>query len=369
MNNAQLIYDIWVDGGNTEGLRNEVNYAYPWDSYQLYADLISVSPYLSDSVLIAAIENTEALPDELLTIILEANPQFQRSTEVLGELAKNRGQFTEEMLDDIISICSDSLSPLENIKANVSYYSSERNTYVNLLKQYYLADNTGTRFDSLITLLTGESDINSIYELAFIYLTKKDQQSFSDLLSITPQIILGNQEEITKWEEMQLLLPIIYFLNDSIPYESLTESNKTFIYDLAVNNDELPGMLAKAIQMQVDTSFHYNEPIYVNDDIQEARSKVNTKIINKPKNTQETINIYPNPAKDYLIVDYRNNSLAKEILIEITDMQGRLQLKKLLNVKSTQNLIDIHNFVNGLYNFTIFVDGKQKATNKIVVQN
>ena len=63
MNNAQLIHDIWVDGGNTEGLLQKVKYAYPWDTYQLYANLISKSPYLSDSVLLATIYQTNVLPD------------------------------------------------------------------------------------------------------------------------------------------------------------------------------------------------------------------------------------------------------------------------------------------------------------------
>ena len=44
-------------------------------------------------------------------------------------------------------------------------------------------------------------------------------------------------------------------------------------------------------------------------------------------------------------------------------------MKKTLNAKSTQNLIDVHNFVNGMYNFTIFANGNQKISNKIVIQN
>ena len=63
MNNSQLIHDIWVDGGNTEGLLQKVKYAYPWDTYELYAELLSDSPYLSDSVLLATIYQTNVLPD------------------------------------------------------------------------------------------------------------------------------------------------------------------------------------------------------------------------------------------------------------------------------------------------------------------
>ena len=167
---------------------------------------------------------------------------------------------------------------------------------------------------------------------------------------------------------MSQLLPIVYNLENGIEtIDSLSDDEKNFIYALANINDELPGMLAKAIQMQIDTSFHYDEPIYVIDTLQSKTKTI--KKINKPQNTQEVLNIYPNPSKDYVIIDYRTKTTAKEIILVVTDMQGRLQMKKTLNAKSTQNLIDVHNFVNGMYNFTIFANGNQKISNKIVIQN
>ena len=166
---------------------------------------------------------------------------------------------------------------------------------------------------------------------------------------------------------MSQLLPIVYNLENGIEtIDSLSDDEKNFIYALANINDELPGMLAKAIQMQTDTNFHYYEPIYVAD-TQQTKSKI-TKKINKSLSTQETLSMFPNPTKGYVIIDYRTNTPAKEIILVVTDMQGRLQMKKTLNVKFTQNLIDVYNFVNGMYNFTIFVDGNQKISNKIVIQ-
>ncbi|MEI6823186.1 MAG: T9SS type A sorting domain-containing protein [Bacteroidota bacterium] len=369
MNSAKLIHDIWVDGGNTEGLLQKVKYAYPWNTYELYADLLSKSPYLSNSVLIAAIDNTEALPDELLAVVLETNPQFLRSIKVMDELLKNREQFSEEMLDEIKYMVSDSISPLENMVADVSYYTSQRKTYVDMLKQYYIADTTGTCLDSLIVLLSGESDINSAYELAYAYISKNDQQSVSNVMSAIEQIIDPNDStEMNKYDMMSYMIPIIYNLENSIEtIDSLNVDEQSFVYSLAESNDDLPGMLAKAIRLQIDTSYHYYEPIYPADS-QQMRTKA-VKKVNKPKSTTETFSVHPNPAKGYVIVDYRNNTPTKEILLVITDMQGRLQKKMLLNVKFSQNLVDVHNFVNGMYNFTIFVDGKQKASSKIVIQN
>ena len=53
---------------------------------QVYQNLLSKSPALSDEVMIAAIEKEYALPASLLTIILAANPSAAKSAEVLKAL-------------------------------------------------------------------------------------------------------------------------------------------------------------------------------------------------------------------------------------------------------------------------------------------
>lgn len=79
--------------------------------------------------------------------------------------------------------------------------------------------------------------------------------------------------------------------------------------------------------------------------------------------------VYPNPANDFIIAEYKIDKTAKEVLLLISDIQGRLQMKKQLTTISNQALIDIRNLQNGIYNCTIIVDGQQKAVTKIIVQH
>lgn len=368
MNTAQLIHDIWIDGGNTAELKQAVDLCYPEKVFDLFNTLISDSPYLSDEVMVAAIEQTNALPDIMVKYILIANPQLLNNNDISGAVYDYRyGMFSSYAEE--VSYMKDTITPIEQLEANISYYATERKSYVDLLKQYYLANPSGLNSDNLIQLLAGESDINSKYELASVYMSRNDEESLSDVMSSIPGIINPNDSaEVYKFEDMNQLLSIAFNLTNNVEtIDSLTDDELYFVYELAKRSDELPGMLAKAIQMQTDTSYHYDEPIYVIDTLQ-SKTKI-TKKINKPLNTQEILNIYPNPSKDYVIIDFRTNTPAKEILLVVTDMQGRLQMKKILNVKYSQNLVDVHNFVNGMYNFTIFVDGNQKNSNKIVIQN
>jgi len=368
MNTAQLIHDIWIDGGNTAELKQAVDLCYPEKVFDLFNTLISDSPYLSDEVMVAAIEQTNALPDIMVKYILIANPQSFSNGNITGAVYDYRMNMFSSFAEEE-SYITDTISPRQQLESNITYYATERKSYVDLLKQYYIANPSGLNTDNLIQLLAGESDINSQYELAFIYISKNDQKSLTNVMSAIPQMIDPNdQAELDKFSEMNKLMPIIFNLENGIEtIDSLNVDEQSFVYNLTGNNDNLPEMLAKALRIQTDTSFHYDEPIFVVDTLQ-TKSKT-IKKTPKQLNTKETLNIFPNPSKDYVIVDYKNNTPVKEILLVITDMQGRLQKKMLLNVKFTQNLVDVHNFVNGMYNFTIFVDEKQKASNKIVIQN
>ena len=296
--------------------------------------------------------------------MLEANPQFQHDDYILQALIDVR-QFSNESLEDIRSLVYDSISPLEHLEANVAYCTNDRRTYVDMLKQYYLADTTGNCQDSLISLLIGEEDISSVYELAFAYINKQDVSSLNYLLNNRPTPISNNPDEIPKWEQMRLLLPIIYSLtNDTIKLNGFDQS---YLYSLAENDDNLAGMLAKNVRLQLDTSFQYQEPIYPAD-TQQTKSMLAKKQTKKP-NPQDIIKIHPNPANDYVIVEYMNTTNAKNIELKVSDMQSRVQLKQILKKNSTINFVDVHNFMNGIYNFSIFVDGIQKTTNKIVIQH
>ena len=143
MNNAQLIHDIWVDGGNTEGLLQKVKYAYSWDTYQLYADLINKSPYLSDSVLLATIYQTNVLPDIMVKYILIANPQSLSNEYIQQVVYENRMDMFPGGIEEITSYITDTVSPRQILEANVSYYTSQRKTYLDMLKKYYLLIHQG----------------------------------------------------------------------------------------------------------------------------------------------------------------------------------------------------------------------------------
>ncbi|TJY36284.1 T9SS type A sorting domain-containing protein [Pontimicrobium aquaticum] len=85
--------------------------------------------------------------------------------------------------------------------------------------------------------------------------------------------------------------------------------------------------------------FDFNEPVITNTFQTEFEERLSV-----GKNSFLDSNLYPNPASDYINIEFKNNS---EKNIEIFDVQGKLIMKKETQLKEIQ--INISNLVEGLY--------------------
>jgi len=81
------------------------------------------------------------------------------------------------------------------------------------------------------------------------------------------------------------------------------------------------------------------------------------------------LRVFPNPANNFVIVEYTNDKIAKEVLFLVYDIQGRLHLTQQLKKIANQSLIDISKLTNGTYQCKLVIDGQQKAVEKLIVQH
>ena len=367
MNSAQLIHDIWVDGGNTEGLLQKVKYAYSWDTYELYADLISKSPYLSDSVLLATIYQTNVLPDIMVKYILIANPQAINSINIQQALYDYRmSPFSEELAEELYC---DTVAPRQKLEANVSYYATERKSYVDLLKQYYLADTTSNGLNNLILLLSNETNIDSKYELVFAQISKQDYDGAYSTLNYIGSLIDPDKQpvEMTRLLNMSLLIPILVNVEtgeDTL--ENLPEYYINAITNLSTNDRGLAGSIATALRMRFDTNFVYNEPIYIYNNDTTLKMAKPIKKTNKPLSDQSYVKISPNPADEFITVSYNINETINGLRLFITDASGKTIFEKELNKAKDQQILIVRNYAKGNYICTLFNNGKPIMSGKFI---
>ncbi len=101
IDSTKNLLELLVDGGDTEALHTEVETSFPDEALEIRNELISVSPYLSDSVMVSTVGQENVLTEAMVTEILMANPQSAKSDTVQEVLDNRFNQLSEEQRTDI----------------------------------------------------------------------------------------------------------------------------------------------------------------------------------------------------------------------------------------------------------------------------
>ena len=366
INSAQLMYDIWVDGGNTQALLDAVNLSYPWEAFELYNNLISKSPYLSDEVLIKAIENEDGLPALMLKYVLLANPQAVRSSKVMDALYKRNNPFPEEWIDELKQ-GPEVVSPREQLEAQIAYYTQERQLVFNELKNLYREDTTGYYTqDSIIELLRKDIEPVSYYQLASYYLNIKEDRMFQDIMDSIAIKFNYTEEQMLAHQDYADYFEITKYLRDNNnDYAKLSEEQKNKLYQLAEHDRNYTSAYARFLLKLIDTNFVYQEPIYLPDENNKLKM---SRPIKQLKQENNLLKVFPNPATDYFIVEYNITDAVKGASLEVVDMMNRKVESITIKTAKGQRLIQTKAIAKGIYHCYLINNAKIIKQTKITVE-
>ena len=94
----QEIISALEDGGNTIELNEDVEWSVPPESMEVYNELMSNSPYLTDTVIGAAIEKEDVLANAMIRDVMVANPQSSKDDELIEKLDERSNTVPEYMM-------------------------------------------------------------------------------------------------------------------------------------------------------------------------------------------------------------------------------------------------------------------------------
>jgi hypothetical protein len=345
--NYLTTYNALIDNGNTALTVNEIEDATLAQQMQLRSDLLATSPYLSEEALLSMV-NENILTTAMQFEVIMANPDASKSEAFITFLEDEAPTpFPNYMINLIRGSWSGSSNRtlLEtNLSTEYSIASSNREQILN----YYKNDTLFRNEDSLITWLNKLPSIRDKYQLADYYLNKENYLlAQSTLESIPLQFKLSTQELY----DYQSFVNFYNFKKNIIENDiSLNKLDSTRISNLKDIAEIEKSTVARERARGI-LCFFYNL-CYELDEEPEIQTKGKT--ITRKEEIQKDVEVYPNPAKDYVTFSFINASIAcKDCIIKISDLQGRTIYTANLENAKQQHIWDTRKTNPGTYIYEI----------------
>ena len=365
---VENLLTLLVDGGNTEAVQSEVDNSSPPETMEVYNQLMSESPYLSDTVVSTAIEKEDVLPAVMIRDIMVANPHTAKSEHLLNKLGERNNPLPDYMIGQILQGRS-IVSLKEETESRWERFTQQKAKAFRALVRYYLNDslNPIASSDSLQTLLASGTDLKSRYLLSFLYLK---QHMFDEGLAVLNDI--PAQFDLTPEQEATFVQTASYvnlFASLTQQGKSPTEADSTqtaLLHEVEAANTGQVSAYARGILKALNQT-DYTEPIYVPDaDRSEHAENEYEQLLDKAAAAPHLLTIQPNPAKDYIILGY---DFAKQANAEITitSMKNENKFSKNVNGLKDQFTVDTRGWTPGIYIATVIINGTTRESVKFSV--
>jgi len=266
-------------------------------------------------------------PNALIRDIMVANPQSAKRDSLIQKLDQRLVPMPDTMKAKILEGIN-FLSQREILESEIGLRRNLDRKLFYILSRYIIQDTTFlTPLDSLKKLLTIDDHPESKYLLSFILLH---------------QVYLAYFQILAQLNQIGQVVPV----NDSSLIEDLQ--------GLAEDDNEFPGAFARNLLI-ASGLMNYSEPIEFPDTSLPGPS---LPIWNKENDegsfsisNESFIRVFPNPAKDYIIIEFLCSSVKEigELRIDITDGSGNL-IRTIYPSKSYDQIIfRTGNLFSGLY--------------------
>lgn len=357
---AQL--SAWVDDGDTEGLNFDVLLSSPPEAGVVYQDLMDQAPFISDTVLKTAIYKEDVLINAMIRDILLASPQSAKNDEILKAIDERFDPMPQWMIDQVLEGVN-ILSAKEAVEAEISAWKNTRSEHFNNLYQFFRKDTIDPyTMDSLEILLVNDSYLESKYRLAFLYYQKQEYGNMNTVLNNIPSSFELSATEQSIHQDYLVLFNVLGQLSGNELL--INESHAAQLETLIERDGFFPGAYARDILFAAGF-INYEEPINIPEILKSSEAIEDDKhIFGKP----EVLNVFPNPANDYIIVDYNTEGHNGIVLLSIIDLNGKPVFAEVQNETRNQKVISTINWKSGVYLVTVSVNGSTIRSSKLTVK-
>ncbi|HPM91658.1 MAG TPA: C1 family peptidase [Bacteroidales bacterium] len=359
-------FDSLVDGGDTEGLDFEIMTSMPDEALELQQQLLSGSPYLSDTVMKQAIYKENVLPNAMIRDILSVNPQSAKSGEILDALDSRYDPMPDYMMANIMQGLHQ-IGALESLESKIGYWQNYRSRAVNRLVREYLSDSTlFNTEDSLIGLYQDENTLQSKYRLAFSYWDDENMEQAQNALSAIPGEFNLSSQEQTVYQNYLDFFNILQLMSDSSLHAR--QLDFTAVQQLVnIMNTGLPlvSNYARALLIK-GRHIEYTESVYFPMVVKKYPSYYSQNSKKEGIYEDNRLFLFPNPCGDYIIAYFNTIEQGHNGNLVLYDLNGKELDRIRLNSTQNQRVINLFDHPNGTYIIRLLVDYQPVSTKLLI---
>ncbi|TVR36643.1 MAG: T9SS C-terminal target domain-containing protein [Cryomorphaceae bacterium] len=360
-------YHQLSDGGDTEGLLDEIAGSWSQDAWDLRNTLLQDSPFLTVEVLIAAADR-DIMPHAMLMEVLLANPDALRSSELIDHLKYYMPNPLPQYMIDILIDARNEITVKTNLLSAMGQKSRTMALNHKMVIQEMLADTLGFNPDSLLWFMGRLENIPNHYALAMTHLEMGDLSEGKAVLTHMPVIWdRMNTEEETEWEQFNDLYDLLRTVkSDGRNVARLKDVEIDALLTIAQtpNSGRAGGRAWNAL------CFHY-QICPEGQFIPAPRSFQAYEATNIQSQMEvNPVVVYPNPADSYTTLRYELFRSHPQTYIRIFDVSGRIiRSFDLGDNYEGQVLWDTRDERSGMYFYQLWQNEEKVSAGKIVVQH
>jgi hypothetical protein len=362
---TEMVLLALVDGGDTESLKTEVETSTPPETAEIYNELMTGSPYLSETVVGTAIDKEEVLPNSMVRDVMVANPHTSTSLQLLEKLDDRTNPMPAWMKAQILAGRSIQSLKTELEGQLASYQMAKYKAMNNIARYFGQQPENPAITDSLIALYQSDNTLSSRYMQAWLYLNSGQYQQGQNVMASIPANFTLAGDELAEYQNLQWLYAMLKGLLESgNGLDDLSGAQIAQLHAIVADETDLASVYARNMLLAID-ELEYQEPIILPNSMKSAEvEEAYHEVLNSQAPTM--LEVYPNPSKDFIILAYQFDKETKG-MIEIRDISGKpVQSIPFIGMQD-QATVTTRGWTAGVYILSLVVNDKVIETTKFTL--
>jgi len=365
-NNTVYLYDNLMDGGNPQGLSNNIQFNWSNDAWQMRNELLAESPNLSEEILLEA-AFTGTLPDALLMEVLLANPLSVRNPDFHEVLLNEIPNPLPQYMVDMLPFAAETPSVRATLEKQITHYDYEKSTAAKLLVHYALRDSI-VELDTVKYWLERDNTPKGRFALTEHYLSRGQYTMAQNTLNnVATEFERYTENRLEYYQAYQQLMTLkVSILQSGRTWLDITESEKSTLQTIAYGTNDDAAFQARNI-----LCFFFDEcveePINLVNNTSSARIIQVEDPMLELTESLTNLKVYPNPATDYVNFDYELPEYVRNATVVITTMTGKVVQQFDLKETKGQVLWDTRTIENGIYFYALKQGTTTLASGKVSI--